>query len=206
MAQLRSVDFGGLQIGWDERVLEPRPWTLEQAQWLAELAADAPAGPALELCSGAGHLGLVLAHLTGRPRVQVDLSPVATEHNRANAAAAGLTVEIRNAPMSSALAGDERFALVLADPPWVPRDRVGEFPADPVTAIDGGPTGTDLARECLRLSARHLAPGGHGVLQLGTGEQVTSLWSELAPELPGLELAEVRRRPRGALAHFRSVV
>lgn len=201
----RYVDFGGLRIAWDDRVLEPRPWTIEQPRWLAELSPDAPPGPALELCSGAGHLGLVLAHHTGRHLVQVELDPVAAGHNRANAQEAGLSVEVRTAPMARALDADERFALLLADPPWVPSGRVHEFPEDPVVAIDGGAAGLDLARDCLRLADRHLLREGHAVLQVGTGDQVHRLWDELGPTLSRLELMEVRQRPRGTLAHFTAV-
>ena len=33
------VDFEGLRIEFDDRVLEPRPWTAEQSRWAAELIA-----------------------------------------------------------------------------------------------------------------------------------------------------------------------
>jgi len=42
------VDFGVLNSAFDGRVLHPRPWTVIQATWAAELAADVPAGPILE--------------------------------------------------------------------------------------------------------------------------------------------------------------
>ena len=42
----------------------------------------------------------------------------------------------------------ERFAVVIADPPWVPRADTGRYPEDPVLAIDGGDDGLDLARAC----------------------------------------------------------
>lgn len=197
-----TTEVGGLEFVWDRRVLEPRPWTAEQPAWLAELAVTAPDGPALELCSGAGHLGLLLRHLTGRAVVQVDVDPVATGFTRANADRLGLHTEVRTAPMREALATDERFALVLADPPWVERSRVTDFPADPVRAIDGGPDGTLLARECLAVAGRHLLDGGHLVLQVRDRDQVDLLVADLPVLAPRLRLADCRVRERGALAHF----
>lgn len=200
----RELEFGGLRIRFDERILEPRPWTLTQPQWLAELSESAPAGPALEICSGAGHMGLALARLTGRDLVQVDVDPVACAFARENAEDAGIAVDVRCAPMEQALAADESFALVLADPPWVRRAEVTDFPEDPVLAIDGGDHGLDLARACLAVADAHLAPGGHAVLQLGTAAQMEQLWAELEPRLPRLELVEVRSFERGALVHLRA--
>ena len=52
--------FGHLPIAFDERVLRPRPWTVAQSRWAAELLHDRPAPSAvLELCAGAGHIGLL---------------------------------------------------------------------------------------------------------------------------------------------------
>ena len=70
--------------------------------------------------------------------------------------------------MDAVLAPDERFAVVIADPPWVPRADTGRYPEDPVLAIDGGDDGLDLARRCWALADRHLLEGGSAVLQLGT--------------------------------------
>lgn len=47
----RTLAYGSLRIAYDERVLAPRPWTVLQAEWAADLLADAPDGPALELCA-----------------------------------------------------------------------------------------------------------------------------------------------------------
>ncbi|WP_181313072.1 methyltransferase [Nocardioides campestrisoli] len=198
--QTRESVVGGLRISWDPRVLEPRPWTAAQAQWLADLSLGAPEGPALELCSGAGHIGLLLAQLTGRSLVMVDANPVACDFARTNAERAGLAPEVRNELMSEALADDERFAVILADPPWVPRPEIDRFPEDPALAIDGGPTGLDLAVECLTLVDRHLADGGHAVLQLGTAEQVEELLAAHPPTRVTCE--EVRRFERGVLVHL----
>ena len=46
------LDFAGLDIVWDPRVLRPRPWTAEQGRWAAELGSGSD-GPMLELCCGA---------------------------------------------------------------------------------------------------------------------------------------------------------
>jgi len=192
--------FDRLEIAYDDRVLEPRPWTAQQSHWAAELIADAPAGPVLELCSGVGHIGLLAIASRARPLVCVDVSPVACAYARRNAEAAGLSrlVDVREGRLDEALTVDERFAVVIADPPWVPSAETGRFPQDPLLAIDGGPDGLDVARECLRVAARHLLPGGDLVLQVGTRGQAEIL----AGECDMLRLDEVRYGERGVLARF----
>ncbi len=198
---MSSRRFGPLRITYDDRVLEPRPWTAAQSRWAADLAVDLPNGPVLELCSGAGHIGLLAAHLSGRRLICVDVSAPACELTRRNAEAAGLgeRVEVREGSMTDVLAPDERFVLVLADPPWVTSGEVSTYPDDPVLAIDGGVDGLALARLCLEVGAGHLHPEGALVLQLGDEEQA----DRLAQETDRLTLAQVRQEERGVLSLWR---
>jgi release factor glutamine methyltransferase len=194
------MTFGSLDIAFDDRVLRPRTWTTTQSRWAAELLADLPEGPVLELCSGAGQIGLLAVAGTDRRLVCVDASEAACDFARANAVAAGLAdrVEVRHGPLDGALQSGELFPLVIADPPWVPGEETGRYPEDPLTAIDGGPDGLEVARACLRVVARHLAPAGAAVLQLGTRAQVDRLAQEEA-DLGDLVLGDVRAHERGVL-------
>jgi methylase of polypeptide subunit release factors len=181
--EVRTISFGGLSIAHDDRVLRPRSWTEHQSRWAVELLDGLPDGPVLELCSGAGQIGLVVAAGTTRRLVCVDTDPVAARYTLQNAATAGLAdrVEMRRQPLTDAVRPDERFPLILADPPWVPREDVARFPEDPVTAIDGGPGGgLDVARDCVRVIGRHLTSDGCALLQLGSVLQVGGLLDELA--------------------------
>ncbi|GAB3853039.1 hypothetical protein GCM10028801_05000 [Nocardioides maradonensis] len=178
--------FGDLEVRWDERVLRPRLWTTAQSHWAAALAPSCPAGPVLELFCGAGQIGLLVASLTGRRLIQVDSHAVATAYARRNAEAAGVVADVRTATVEEALAPDERAAIVVLDPPWVPTGEVGRFPEDPVTAIDGGPDGTALLVHGLEVALRHLLRGGHVVAQVGHPEQVDVVRELLArPDASG---------------------
>ena len=188
-------------MSYDERILRPRPWTQHQARWAAQLLTDAaPPGPVLELCAGAGHIGLLTVALQPRPLVCVDRSPVACAYARRNAAAAGLghLVEVRERSLEDALAPGERFALILADPPWVSSGGTGRFPEDPLEAIDGGPDGLDVARACLRIAEPRLLPAGSILLQLGGRDQAAAL----AGELDGLVVGETRDEEGGVLVRL----
>ena len=105
-----TTAFGELDIAYDDRVLEPREWTAAQSGWAAELMTVAPGGPVLELCAGAGHIGLLAVAASGRRLLCVDANPVACDYARANADAAGLAdlVEVREGRLEEALAPEER--------------------------------------------------------------------------------------------------
>lgn len=153
------VDFGGLRIAFDDRVLRPRAWTQAQSRWAADLLPDLGAGDVMELCAGAGHIGLLALHEAARVGARrgsrhllcVELDPVATQYATRNAEAAGLAdrVEVRTGSMSDVLAPGERFPLIIADPPWVRSDQATRFPEDPLLAIDGGHDGLRVTRQCL---------------------------------------------------------
>ena len=195
-----SLDFGGLEITYDERVLEPRPWTLLQSRWAEELSARLPEGPVLELCSGAGHIGLAAVSGTDRRLVQVDLNPAACELAAHNAAVAGLAerVEVRCGDLAEAVDEHERFPLVLADPPYLPSDELSLYPQDPTLAIDGGTDGLRVLHACVELLTRVLEQDGLALVQLLGEAQATTLRGQL-PD--GLELREVRSHdPRRAVA------
>jgi methylase of polypeptide subunit release factors len=177
VSPMETIDFGGLEIAFDERVLRPRAWTTAQSRWASALLPHLPAGDVLELCSGAGQIGLLAVAKSSRRLVCVDASPVAASYTMQNAAAAGCAsrVSVREGLIREAIGPDERFPMIIADPPWVPRAETGRFPEDPPLAIDGGDDGLHVVRECIRAIDSHLGFGGAAVLQLGTVGQVASV-------------------------------
>lgn len=203
---MRDADltFGPLIVRYDDGVLEPRPWTVLQARWAADLAAAAPAGPILELCSGAGHIGQAAASWSGRRLVQVDIDRHACHVARENAGVNGLaaSVDVRCGDLDHVLSDTERFPIVLADPPYLPSAEVADWPDDPELAIDGGDDGLALPRECLRVASAHLDDHGVVLLQALGRRQVDRLARDIARV--GLAVDEVRAEDeRRAIALLR---
>jgi release factor glutamine methyltransferase len=196
--------FGSLRIRFDARVLRPRTWTTAQSDWAAELLPRLPAGPVLELCSGAGQIGLLAVLHSTRRLVCVDADGTACHFTRANAQGARMAdrVEVRHARLEEALGPEEDFPLIIADPPWVPHLDTGHFPEDPLPAIDGGNDGLDVARSCLRMIQDHLAPGGSAILQLGNVGQVAALGREQTQSWEDLQFVEIREHARGVLVRI----
>jgi methylase of polypeptide subunit release factors len=186
--------FGGLTVLTGGSVLVPRPWTVAQAHWAVALLDEAPAGPVAELCCGAGHIGLeALRRHPDRRLVLVDRDEEACRWARTNADLnlPGCQVEVRHADLDEPFAPDERFALVLGDPPYVPADEVDQHDGHP-QRIDGGDDGLAVVRDVLALGVEHLLPGGHLLLQLGGGDQVDAVAEEIQAGGVLADLVDVR--------------
>lgn len=199
----RTMRFEDLDIRYDAAVLEPRRWTALQSRWATELleGPDQRPGAVLELCAGAGHIGLAAIRPTNRSLVQVDANPRACAWAEHNATAAGLAhrVSIRSGDVADVLGAHERFPLVIADPPYVPTDDVGEHPDDPRIAIDGGADGLDVVRRVMSVAADHLTDDGVVLLQTRGAGQLVDVSRACAGGLAArdgryLRLAAVRSR------------
>jgi methylase of polypeptide subunit release factors len=184
----RWCDFGPLRVGFDDTVLEPRPWTIAQSRHAAALLERAPTGPLLELHCGAGHIGQAAAVWSGRPLVQVDDAPRACGCARRNAAANDVDADVRCKSVAALDAPDETFALVLADPPYVPSTETPRFATDPLHAIDGGADGLDGVRACLPVAARLIRPGGAVVMQVRGPGQAHAVGHAARDDAVGLDV------------------
>ena len=161
----------------DERVIVPRSLLGELlSKGLSPLIPDpADVARVLDLGTGSGCLA-ILAALTF-PQSQVDASDVSAE---------ALAVAARNVrhygldERISLLAGDlfapvkdQRYDLIVANPPYVAEATMASFPpehrAEPALAHAGGSDGLTLVRRILAEAAEFLAPSGHLLVEVGTG-------------------------------------
>jgi methylase of polypeptide subunit release factors len=175
-----TIQFDDLHIDYAAGLLTPRPWTVAQSRWAHERSGDLPSGPVLELCCGAGHIGLAAAVRCDRPLVQVDIDPLACIFAKRNAERAAPTHEV------TVLCGSIEWAaelgehpIVLADPPYLERRELDRYPDDPVLAVDGGDDGMELLRSCLRTLPKVMHRMGIAIVQVRGARQARALEQEL---------------------------
>ncbi|NWG73372.1 MAG: 50S ribosomal protein L3 N(5)-glutamine methyltransferase [Rubrivivax sp.] len=166
----------GVPFTVDERVIVPRSLI---AEVIADGTLDAWLPPdtrrVLDLCTGNGSLAVLAA--MAWPEVTVDaadLSADALAVARINVERHALQQRIRLLQGDGlAAVGDERYDLILCNPPYVDAPSMAALPpeyrAEPEIALAGGADGLDFVRVLLRDAAAHL--NEHGVLVLEIGHE-----------------------------------
>jgi len=119
-------------------------------------------GRVLDLCAGSGVHG-ILAGRRARNATLVDVNPRAADFARLNAALndAASHCDVRCGSLYDVLDADERFELVLANPPFVPSPSASR---ERLLFRDGGATGDAVLAPVLRTLCSRLTPSGVGVV------------------------------------------
>ncbi|HEV2104119.1 MAG TPA: peptide chain release factor N(5)-glutamine methyltransferase [Candidatus Eisenbacteria bacterium] len=206
--------FRHLDLAVDRRVLIPRPETEGLVEAVLEVLAAERARWArprvLDLGTGSGAIALALAHEWPTAAVVAgDASDAALAVARANAAALGLAARVtfREGDWFGAVGADERFEVVVANPPYIAESEAETLPADvrawePHAALFGGGDGLEALREIVDDAPRHLVAGGLLALELAEMRAAeVAAWLEGAHDWHGVDLrADLAGRPRVLLA------
>ena len=174
-----SVRFCGETVLVGHGVYVPRwqsePLALEAAARLPER------GLAVDLCTGAGAIAVVLARRRPLARVVAsEIDPLAVACARANG------VEVFEGDMAASLPAAlvGRVDVVTAVVPYVPTGELRLLPRDviafePRHALDGGEDGVRFLQSAVREAAALLRPSGSLLLELG-GDEAELLGPALA--------------------------
>ena len=165
------AEFHGLRIEVDPGVFVPR----RRTEFLVTLAIEltAPGSVVLDLCCGAGALGVALATSVNaaHPEERVELHAADIEHPAVECARrnveplAGRVYEgDLFKPLPRSLRG--RVDILLANVPYVPTEAISLLPPEardhePRVTLDGGNDGLAVLRRVVADAPGWLAPGGH---------------------------------------------
>lgn len=202
--------FWKLELTVTPDVLVPRPETEFVVE--AALSALAPKGETRVLDLGVGSGAILLSVLSERPEATglgIDRSEAALAIAQRNAEDLGLQsrTQFRLGDWANEL--DERFDLVLSNPPYIAsRDietlqpEVARF--EPRLALDGGHDGLDAYRAIIQALPRLLTENGAFALEVGfdQAEAVTEMAhaAGLSTSPPWMDLAGIPRVVRGERA------
>ena len=142
-------------------VYPPQRDTWLLADVLREELLDAPESPCrvLEVCAGAGALSLVAAGFDNTDVTAVDCSRKALFSVALNARRLRRRVRVRRGDLTTPVA-DQRFDLVVANPPYVPAAGDDLPTRGVMRAFDGGLDGRVVVDRVCDEAPAVLAPGG----------------------------------------------
>ena len=171
--------FYGRRFYVNESVMAPTPETeLLCEQAIATVKQTKLTDPRmLDVGVGSGVISVTVAAEPGRGSiVALDISEAALAVARRNVLDHGLAdrIELRQSDFFSALRPDEKFDLIMSNPPYITEgDYVGLEPevlADPKIAMTAGADGLDAIRVILRDAPNFLAPEGRIMFEIGLGQ------------------------------------
>lgn len=179
---LGSWSFRGLELAVSPATLIPRPETEEVVgHALERLPAG---GTALDLGTGSGAIAIALASARPDARVvAVDQSQNALAVAAANVARHGLgeRVALRHGSWWEPIADDERFDLVVSNPPYIDPEQREGLAADvaafepPLALFSAAGDALSCYRPIVAGLERHLRPGGWFVAETGVGASEPAL-------------------------------
>ena len=180
-------EFMGLPFCVNENVLIPRLDTeVLVEQVLGIISGMELENPdVLDMCTGSGAIGISIASLAPGARVKLaDISEKALEVARKNAEINDVLDRVSFAlgNMFSSLDGDEKFDLIVSNPPYIKSEIIETLDPEvkdhePRLALDGGEDGLDAYKVIANNAASHLKEGGVLALEIGydQGEAVSFL-------------------------------
>jgi release factor glutamine methyltransferase len=169
-------EFWSLRFALGPDTLDPRPDSETLITAALESIDRARGVSVLDLGTGSGCLLLALLSELPKARgIGVDLSQAALAVAAANAEALDLSfrAQFRLGDWGNGL--NERFDLVLCNPPYIPDGEVsGLAPEvarfDPVLALAGGADGLNAYRRLSGELPRLLGQGGRAIVEIGAGQ------------------------------------
>lgn len=183
--------FAGHEFYCDERALVPRSPLAELINGAFEPLLHEPVGKVLDLCTGGGSIGIATALLWPDCEVDLlDISADALDLAKKNIALHGLEKRVTAVESDLFDAIDSRYDLIVANPPYVPRQEYDELPAEftrePSLGLISADDGLQIPLKILRDSVDYLSADGLLVMEVGYSHpqlserlrQVPLLWLE----------------------------
>jgi len=186
--------LGDFRFHVDERVIVPRSFFAELLGEGLEPWIDdgTQINRALDLCTGSGCLAILMAHVFPNSEiVAADLSTDALAVAQQNVDEYGLNdrIQLVQSDVYDSL-GDQRFDLIIANPPYVTADSMSTLPAEylhePQMALAAGDDGLDVVRRILDGAKSLLTPNGVIAVEVGHNK---ALVERAFPHLPFIWLA-----------------
>ncbi len=220
------MEFYGIALGVDSRVLVPRPETealvdLALREVIDRLTMGRPDGRrplrVIDVGTGSGAIAIALAvslrkrdvPLTEVRLSAVDASADALDLARENAVGHGVgnRIVFQGADLLPPASTSEPWDVVIANLPYVRSDALASLPVatsfEPVVALDGGPDGLTVIADLLDRLATGVAADGVALLEIGSdqGESIVALVTHRLPGWVCEVKADLAGLPRLAVVH-----
>lgn len=175
--------LGDCRFYVDQRVIVPRSHI---AELLREQLSPWVEDPwairnVLDMCTGSGCLAILAAHAFPEAKVDgVDISPDALVVARRNVDDYDLAARLRLTESNAFAALEGKvYDVIISNPPYVNAESMAALPEEyrrePELALASGEDGLDFVRILLKETAKHLAPKGLLIVEIGHNRDALEL-------------------------------
>ncbi len=169
---LGEWSFLGLSMLVRRGVLIPRADTEVVAERAISFLRERRSRRVLDLCCGAGCIGIALAVYAEAQVVAADISAACCALAGENAARNGIHLDIRQGDLFEPVQSEERFDLMVCNPPYLSAAELTSLQAEvafePRLALDGGVDGLDFYRRIAAGFEQHLVDDGALLVEIGS--------------------------------------
>jgi release factor glutamine methyltransferase len=161
-----QIEFFGLKLSVDQRVLVPRPDTETLVEWALDVLPQG--GRLIDLGTGSGAVALAVKHARADTHVSaVDFSTDALAVAQGNARALQLDVNFSQGSWLDGVAG--RFDVIASNPPYIAAHdaHLLKLTHEPQQALVSGADGLDDIQCIIAQAPAHLHAGGWLLLEHG---------------------------------------
>lgn len=173
---LGTREFYSMEFIVSDAALVPRPETELLVELALELIPSTEPVRVCDLGTGSGIIAITLKKQ--RPLASVyatDIDPACLQLAAENAGRHCAVVEFIESDWYRQLPGDQKFDLIVSNPPYIARDhpflQQGDLPAEPQIALTPGESGLEAIQLIIGQARDYLAVGGHMILEHGYDQQ-----------------------------------
>ena len=163
-------------------VLIPRPETEVLVEESLRLIGKKKGLSILDMGTGSGAIGIIIAKHTGNNVVCVDISPAALRVAERNACSAGVSGKTHFVcgDLFGAVSAGHGFDMILANLPYIAQSEWEDLMPDvreyePRGALFGGQRGVEIYERFLRELPGRIKKGGHVLLEIGSAPQAAEI-------------------------------
>lgn len=172
-------EFMGLEFNIRQGVLIPRPDTEILVETVLRDVKEQGLENICDVCCGSGAIGLSIAKLTEKTKVELyDISDTAVELTQENAALLEVCEKVevvKSDLLQWAFKKSKSFQVIVSNPPYIKEEEIPKLMKDvrdyePHIALSGGKDGLDFYRRITEESVKLLEKGGLLAYEIGFDE------------------------------------
>lgn len=169
------VDFYGLRLDVNKKVLSPRSETELLVDGALKKIREQELVEVLDLCTGSGAIAIAIAKFYPCKVSAIDVSKGALGVAQSNASKNGVKIDFILSDLFKGLKKSKKYDIIVSNPPYIRSGDIEKLDVevkkyDPRIALDGGEDGLDFYREITLGAPRHLTKKGWLYFEVGQGQ------------------------------------